>query len=312
MKRKFITAMFISFILAISVSAENSYDFNQDDVFDTNDITILQSSLVKKNSELSENLSDFDTDEDGKVNIFDLIICKRALNSTNQKYQPVEVPTQKGNYTFNGFDYTYQDTSLPIREAKIGSMDNSENVKLVIYLHGGHSCGTDNQAQLEDTALKNIADYLSSQQMNAILLAPQCSKDHLWTYKPNKQLLKSLIDSYTLNNTVNKDKIFMLGASAGGTGTWNMIADYPDLFCAAMPSVSSPEGLSADDLSQTPVCVVLGENDVMFPPEEVEPLIETIKSSGGEVLYQIRENCKHPQACETAFTDECLEWVLNR
>lgn len=291
----------------------SSGDVNNDGNLSISDAVMLQKWLLNVPDSRLTDWNAGDMCEDGKINVFDLIMINRLLiqQNTENNYDTVIKTTATDEYLFKGFDYSSSNISLPFREVKIGDM-KSENVKLIIYLHGGHSCGTDNMLQLEEAGLMNIADYLNQNKMNAILVAPQCNTDHLWTYKGNKQLLKSFIDNYVEESLVSDEQIYIFGASAGGTGTWNMIADYPGLFRAAMPAVSSPQNLAADVLCKTPVCVVLGEDDVMFPPDEVEPFLDSIKLNGGEILYQIRQDCKHPQACESAFTTECIKWVLDR
>ena len=310
MKRKTALIFIILMILILPVNTVFAANISSN----IESIATLQNWILQKESVSdSDFLKKYDIDKNGIVNVVDLAIIKGKYKSENEsiEYQSISKTTNIGTYDFNGFQYAYGGTSLPFRETIIGNK-NSNDTKLVIYLHGGHSCGTDNSTQLEDTSLLNIADYLKKNNMNAVLVAPQCNSDHLWTYKPNKQLLKSFIDEKIASGEVSENQIYMLGASAGGSGTWNMVSDYPDLFNAAMPSVSSPQGLSYEALSKTPLCVVLGENDVMFPPEEVKPLLDEITANGGEILYQVREGCKHPEACQTAFSDECLEWVLNR
>lgn len=76
-----------------------------------------------------------------------------------------------------------------------------------------------------------------------------------------KTVIKSLIDSYTAKSEVDRQRIYMLGGSMGGTGTWSILSTYPNIFAAAMPAAGNPSRCDASNVATTPVFTVMGTMD---------------------------------------------------
>ena len=65
--------------------------------------------------------------------------------------------------TFVGLQRDFADTTLGYRKANIDG-NTTDSKSLVIYLHGGSSCGTDNITQMKEPGIDSIANYLVSHQ----------------------------------------------------------------------------------------------------------------------------------------------------
>lgn len=52
-----------------------------------------------------------------------------------------------------------------------------------------------------------------------------------------------------MEDKVDGDRIYILGGSMGGTGTWSMASAYPGLFAAAMPVAGNPSKSIAENVS---------------------------------------------------------------
>lgn len=145
----------------------------------------------------------------------------------------------------------YAGIALPYRRAVISVSDGGK-AALVLYLHGGTSKGTDNAAPIEEEGGGVIGDYLAVQDFNSVFIVPQCSKDKSWGGMMNGAL-KALIDEYVAGGTVDAGRIYILGGSMGGSGTWSMLSAYLGLFAAAMPVAGNPSGCDAANVAGTPV-----------------------------------------------------------
>lgn len=112
--------------------------------------------------------------------------------------------------------------------------------------------GSDNESQLRYgsemfTNPQNRKDY------PAFVLFPQCPPSNFWPFEsqpasydattfpidyptstPTK-LVKELIDSYLQMEEIDKDRIYILGISMGGMGTFDIACRYPETFAAAIP-----------------------------------------------------------------------------
>lgn len=220
------------------------------------------------------------------------------------------MPLQAAGLSDDQFSYeSFQGSSvtIPYRKAEINP-NASIKPALVICLHGHSASGTDNEKQLKKEHVKKSAEYFINKQQSAIILAPQCNDDHYWYDKVMVKTLRELIASF--EDQIDKTRIYILGDSVGGGGSWAMISAYPDLFAAAMPAVSVVRG-DLKSIASTPVCYVIGDEDDVVSPEKVTPDIEELIALGAEVKFEILPGEDHPGACKNAFTDENIEWVFS-
>jgi poly(3-hydroxybutyrate) depolymerase len=79
--------------------------------------------------------------------------------------------------------------------------------------------------------------------------------------------------------TVDEKRIYLLGHSMGGAGTWHLGTKYPDLWAGLAPiapaSFGQPTGL--DKIKNVPVIVVQGDKDTLVKPEGPRRWAEKMK-----------------------------------
>lgn len=208
------------------------------------------------------------------------------------------------------FDYGRIESAgiaMPYRYATFNESDSSKPA-LVIYLHGGSSKGVDNETQMLEAGIDSIANYLTEQDGKAIFLVPQCPADKFWG-GPMLGVLKALIDEFK-EGKVNDGRIYILGGSMGGTGTWSMVSAYPDLFAAAMPVAGNPSKCIAGNVSQTPVFTVMGTADTIMNVETTSDFIDKLNSLGGITKLDIEEGWTHEMTCVQSYTAPRLDWIF--
>lgn len=198
--------------------------------------------------------------------------------------------------------------AMPYRYATLNESDSGNKPALVIYLHGGSSKGADNETQMLEAGIDNIADYLTEKRIQAVFLIPQCPVDKSWG-DPMLGVLKALIDEFK-EGKVNDDRIYILGGSMGGTGTWSMVSAYPDLFAAAMPVAGNPSKCIAGNVSQTPVFTVMGMADTIMNVETTSDFIDKLNSLGGITKLDIEEGWTHEVTCVQSYTAPRLDWIF--
>ena len=64
--------------------------------------------------------------------------------------------------------------------------DVKGKIPLIIYLHGRHASGNDNQKQLSQTGVQEIDKYLRKNAISAYFLVPQCPEDYEWDGRNGK------------------------------------------------------------------------------------------------------------------------------
>ncbi len=209
---------------------------------------------------------------------------------------------------FSKESYSRSGITLPYRKAVVNG-DSGKGTMLVIYLHGGSSKGDDNEKQIQEAAVQTIYSYLKERERNAVMVVPQCPGDKSWI-GTMLGVLRYFIVSCADNYGVDISRIFILGGSMGGTGTWNMIANYPGLFAAAMPVAGNPKGLDAQKAALTPVYTVMGTADKIMSIPTVESFTQEMDTFGAEYRFDTEEGWSHENTCEMSYTDARLDWLF--
>ena len=199
---------------------------------------------------------------------------------------------------------------------------------LVVYLHGSGGQGTDNLKQL---ALGNIFGtrvWLLPGNQKAFpcyVLAPQ--SDRGWVrYDPAKlekgefemvpgegqgvgMVLKT-IDALIREFPIDENRIYAMGQSMGGAGTWNLIASRPKFFAAAVTccgSISKDDGTAS---IQTPLWNFHGDADGTVPISLSRDRIAARRKAGGHPLSTEYAGVDH-NVWEWAFTEPALvKWLF--
>ncbi len=187
-----------------------------------------------------------------------------------------------------------------------------EGRSLVVYLHGGSSCGTDNTAQMSEAGIDSISHYLAERKLAALLVVPQCS-DRNRGWGGMSQVVKALIDELVSLQQIDPRRIYILGGSMGGTGTWKLLSDYPNFFAAGMPCAANPKGMSATNVATTPVYSVMGLADRIMNAEvraTAEAFVGQLVALGDEAELETVEGWSHEATCIQSYSAERLDWLF--
>lgn len=210
---------------------------------------------------------------------------------------------------------------MPYREKAYGNPQNGKSM-LVVYLHPKQARGHKNETQTKTAGYKSIDHYLDSVKANAVLLAPQCEEARHWNEYSSpvgkffSDVVWGFIEDYANHHNIDKNRIYVLGESFGGSGVWRLVTDYPGYFAAAMPAVCSPKlsklerFVKLNKAAKTPLCVVVGERDQVYDPSVMAPHIEKLTKEKCNLKYIILPGLNHQQACLGAYTNEALDWLF--
>ncbi|SHJ37266.1 Predicted peptidase [Tessaracoccus bendigoensis DSM 12906] len=150
---------------------------------------------------------------------------------------------------------------------------------LVIWLHGGGEGGWA-EAQNNDLSLvanRGAVGFVTKEAQRvfagAYVLAPQATdfwmNDAAMGYSAK---LKKLIDEVVKRNSIDRSRIYVVGASNGGYMTARLVVDNPGFFAAQVPIapgvVSGGQSLLSDaelGAIKTPTWVVQAKNDATLP-----------------------------------------------
>ena len=197
---------------------------------------------------------------------------------------------------------------LPYRQMRI----EGANPMLVIYLHGGSSCGTDNETQMNEAGIDSIAQYLLSQDTPTVFVVPQCGNRTKGWGGMTAQV-KQLLDYVAQQTAADTTRIYIFGGSMGGTGTWKMLSLYPNYFAAAMPCAGNPKNMSVENIATTPVYTVMGLADKVMGSDvrtTVETMVAQLQTLGDDVVYDTVEGWTHEMTCIQSYSTPRLDWLF--
>lgn len=211
------------------------------------------------------------------------------------------------NIIFSKETFSLGGTTIPYRKAL--TPGPGDKAALVVYLHGGSSKGNDNVTQMNEPGINSISSWLANNNRKAIMIVPQCPKDRSWLgtmLATVKQLMQTFID----RGVADEAQVYIFGGLMGGTGTWNMLANYPEFFAAAMPVAGNPTGLDAEKVAQTPLYTVMGTADVIMKIPNVKTFLAEMDEWNAEYQFDIEDGWTHEDTCKKSYTDTRLEWVF--
>lgn len=229
-----------------------------------------------------------------------------ALCLSVQMVMAQQLDYENGKFSFAG-------TTLPYCIAETG---NGSVKELAIFLHGGSACGDDNEAQLTAFLATNIEAHLRNSGRQFTIFVPQCPKGRVWSESSTNEasmsiILRNAINSIVASHGINSSRIYIFGASAGGTGSWRMLSEYPNFFAAALIGPGSPKGLDYYAIATTPVHCVLSKADKVVKIENSLPYITKIQAlPSAQISVDVWENTDHKTTCINAFTDDAMKRVL--
>lgn len=207
------------------------------------------------------------------------------------------------NYT-ETFEYGNFDKfgrNVPFRIHYPVKRDENGKCPAVLFLHGAGERGTDNWQQLRiglDVALSDVESPLH----DALIIAPQVDLEgeEKWVYsdwtkgnyrmddleesvwvKSAVAILREKIEEFN----VDTERVYIMGISMGGFGTWYTLAKYPELFAAGFPCCGAGDPTKVDILKEIPIFTFHGEVDDVVPVSGTREMVAEIKKAGGEKIF---------------------------
>jgi predicted peptidase len=235
----------------------------------------------------------------------------------------------QGKFEAKTFLTSNKDT-LRYRELLPENYDPQQKYPLVLFLHGAGERGSDNQAQLTHGSMM-FTNPVNREKYPAIVLFPQCPKERFWAFekRPEKldvnafpagytisstlQAVKALLDKYIANGSVDTNRIYILGLSMGGMGTFDMACRFPDVFAAAIPICGgvNPERLQAT-AGKVKFRIYHGDKDDVVPVENSRKAYRALKEYGADVEYFEFAGCNHG-SWDPAFNQpDFLSWLFQQ
>ena len=180
---------------------------------------------------------------------------------------------------------------MPYRLLKPMHFDSNKRYPVIVSLHGGGGRGMDNRKQLRGWN-KLLAEEQRRSDYPCYTVAPQANR--LW----DAAHLKNIKDVVAALPSVDMDRIYILGYSMGGHGTYILIQIDPGYFAAAAPSAGSglrrtEEFIDASLIKDVPIWAFHGDKDKVCPYERDRKLFAEMKNLGGNMKFTTWAGDRH-------------------
>ena len=222
------------------------------------------------------------------------LLLKRAQNAkanqtlkdtVNENEKSKKLHEEKRNVSNNWIDLyeAHVGYSMPYRLLKPLGFDIRKRYPVIVSLHGAGGRGKDNRKQLKDWN-KLLTEKQRRADFPCYVLAPQTTR--LW----NGADLKNIKLAIAGLPAVDMDRIYILGHSMGGHGTYILIQIDTGYFAAAAPSAGSgrhrtEEFIDASLIKDIPIWAFHGDNDKVCPIERDRKLFAEMKKLGGNMKF---------------------------
>lgn len=207
-----------------------------------------------------------------------------------------------------------------------------EKFPLVVFLHGAGERGSDNQKQL----IHGASLFLEEQNREAFpayVVFPQCPVDDYWssvtvdrTVSPlqldfdyERPMTKSLhqvlelVHNLVASKHIDVARIYIIGLSMGGMGTFEAVYRAPELFAAAVPICGGGDVEKVSrKVFRIPFWVFHGAADNVVDVRHSQAMVQRIERFSKKLKYTEYEGVGHG-SWENAFREkEFLPWLFSQ
>jgi hypothetical protein len=165
------------------------------------------------------------------------------------------------------------------------SYDPLEPTPLVIGLHGGGTGGADGKLVV-GTGWQAMNFYQGQCEARGWICACPSALVGGWRAKPNSELIDALLDELFALYNIDEHRIYLVGHSMGGGGTWSQGVRLPETWAAIAPAASfGVRGIEKFKKTRTGFYVYHSDNDPRTRVTGVRPYMQNLPGSGADFVY---------------------------
>ncbi len=184
--------------------------------------------------------------------------------------------------------------------------ERGDKCPLLVFLHGSGTLGSTLENFYNTHPFFSDTDKVENYPF--ITLAPVIEAGTDWV--GTDVLLGRLIEEYVSENNVDESRIYLMGVSLGGQGSFHMAAYMKDYFAAVVPISGWGETGEAQDMTGTPIRAYHGVLDDAVPYQATADLIKLIQDLGGDAELISYPDADHGLCLSLYYDQSVYEWML--
>lgn len=216
-------------------------------------------------------------------------------------------------------------TVLPYRMLRPEAVNAGEKYPLVVFLHGSGERGNDNEAQLIHGA-SVFSNPVNMERFPAFVIFPQCPEGDRWVSydkgtsfndespapeeSANEKALLSLISQLAEQNPIDTDRIYLVGLSMGGIGTYDLVCRYPELFAAAVPICGAVNPTRLPAAKDVKFRIFHGDSDETVNTMWSRKAYKALRDAGADVEYIEFPGTTHNSWTPAFSRPDFLPWLF--
>ena len=184
--------------------------------------------------------------------------------------------------------------------------DDGKKYPVLIFLHGSGTRGNNATSLLGNHLFTTIQHSYSD--FPFVLVAPQC---HANTWFDIFEMLKRFTVKIAEEEYTDRERIYLMGASMGAYGSWQLAMSMPELFAAIVPICGGGMYWNALRLVNVPIWAFHGAKDGVVLCEESKKMVDAVNQRGGNARLTVYPENQHDAWSDTYKNREVFEWLLS-
>ena len=219
--------------------------------------------------------------------------------------------------------FVENDIKIPYRLLTPKNNQKDKKFPLVITFHNSTRIGNDNENQLEPFAKIWLRDeiyekypcYVVAPQFNKRSTNYEINEEGVQISKPSNEvsallnLIKDLEKEYP---NIDKNRIYLIGYSMGGSTSQNLMNLQPNTFAAVVSVAAVPDLSNLNKIKEKNIWLIHGKND------DENPYIGSVElynklSSNKKLIFTTFTNLNHNNiVIPFLITDEIPKWLFEK
>lgn len=224
--------------------------------------------------------------------------------------------------------------SLNYRLLEPSAAGKGKKYPLVIFLHGAGERGSDNESQLKHGG-QMFLNPINRCKYPAYVIFPQCPQESYWAFGKIPEssnnsrnalinvrydadppaitsALKELIMEHIALPDVDPSRVYIMGLSMGGMGTFDLVTRCPDLFAAAIPICGAADTEKLAKTTGVKWRIFHGDADEVVPVECSRKAYTILKDAGADVEYFEFPGCNHGSWNPAFNQPDFMKWLFTQ